>query len=246
MKFFRDLGSYLFFGWFYLANGFAIVLILPFLYLTSLRAEAHRSFFRLERIWARLVLLFCGLRPRVVWHYRPAKKEQYIIAPNHTSMLDIHLTLRLFRSRFLFVGKTELAKIPLFGYFYRRSNLLVDRKSYGSRRQVFEKAGEKLEKGLGLCIYPEGGAQDQKILAPFKLGAFRLAASHNIPIIPVSYPDCRKRLPFGARGSGPGPLRAVVHAPLYPREDSPEEARRLREECYHVILQSLEQSYAHR
>jgi 1-acyl-sn-glycerol-3-phosphate acyltransferase len=233
------LFSYLYVPWFYVANALAILLLLPFLFLSSLRKEWYPWFFQLERLWARLSLFFCGMWAVIDWEERPRADGQYIIVANHTSMIDIHLTLRVFYNRFLFIGKKELTKLPLFGYFYQKTNLLVDRKSLNSRREVFEKAGHALRDGVGLCIYPEGIAQDFKLLAPFKVGAFRLAVEHQVPIIPVSFYDSRFRLPFGIAGAGPGRLRVTVHKAIYPQSQDPQEAKRLKEASYNVISQAL-------
>lgn len=189
-----------------------------------------------------MVLFLCGFVPKVEWlGERPKKNDQYIICANHTSMVDIMLTLAVFPNRFLFIGKKELASLPLFGYFYKRTNILVDRSSLSSRKDVFNKAGEKLSEGLGMCIYPEGGAPREEItLAPFKMGAFRLAAEKNVPIIPATYLDCKAKFPFNFFKGYPGRLRVVVHPVLKPRENNPAEAERLKEECYRLILQPLQ------
>ncbi|HBK82377.1 MAG TPA: 1-acyl-sn-glycerol-3-phosphate acyltransferase, partial [Flavobacterium sp.] len=54
--------------------------------------------------------------------------KSYMLVANHTSMTDIMLMLCLVRNNpFVFVGKAELAKIPVFGFFYKRTCILVDR-----------------------------------------------------------------------------------------------------------------------
>lgn len=189
-----------------------------------------------------MVLFLCGFVPKVEWlGERPDKNGQYIICTNHTSMVDIMLTLAVFPNPFLFIGKKELASMPLFGYFYKRTNILVDRSSLSSRKQVFQKSADKLDEGLGLCIYPEGLAPREEItLAPFKMGAFRLAASKGVTIIPATYLDCKTKFPFNFFKGYPGRLRVVVHPFLKPRENNPAEAERLKEECYRLILQPLQ------
>jgi 1-acyl-sn-glycerol-3-phosphate acyltransferase len=42
-------------------------------------------------------------------------------------MADIMLMLAVVKNPFVFVGKRELAKVPLFGFFYKRTCILVDR-----------------------------------------------------------------------------------------------------------------------
>ena len=222
-------------------NLLVILLILPAIFITSLHRKTYHYFFPLARFWAKTVLYGSGFQPKVRWDYRPDRNGQYLICPNHTSMADILLTLALFPNEFLFIGKKELSKWPLFGYFYRRTNLLVDRSSLRSRKQVFEKASEIVKEGKGLCIFPEGGAPREEVtLAPFKSGAFRLAVAHQIPIIPVTYLDCKRRFPFSIWRGGPGRLRVVVHPLLEPQENSPEEAARLQSACYRIILQTLQ------
>ena len=51
--------------------------------------------------------------------------------------------------------------------------------------------------GYSICIYPEGLVPHPDVyLAPFKNGAFSLAIQHQMPIVPITLPDCKKRFPF--------------------------------------------------
>ena len=85
------------------------------------------------------------------------------------------------------MGKAELSKIPLFGFFYKRTCILVDRSSAQSRQAVFLRAQKRLKQGLSICIFPEGLVPDEEILlGEFKDGAFRLAINHNTPIVPIT------------------------------------------------------------
>lgn len=133
--------------------------------------------------------------------------------------------------------------MPLFGYFYKKTNLLVDRSSMRSRKTVFDRAAVKIDEGYGLCIYPEGGVPEPDVeLAPFKTGAFRLAVDKGITIIPVSYPDNKKHLPFDFTKGGPGLLRAIVHPFLEPKSNDAEEVQRLMEDCRSAIAAGLNYS----
>jgi 1-acyl-sn-glycerol-3-phosphate acyltransferase len=187
-----------------------------------------------------MVLLLSGFWPSVKWLEKPDKNGVYIICANHTSMVDIMLTLAIFPNCFLFIGKKELAKLPLFGYFYKRTNLLVDRKSLRSRIEVFERGAEQIDEGKGLCIYPEGGVPDEDILlAPFKSGAFRLAAQKDIPIIPVSYLNNKEHMPYDFKKGYPGVLKAVVHPFIIPKGEDDAEIERMKELCFNTIFEPL-------
>lgn len=158
-------------------------------------------------------------------------------------MVDIMITFAVFPNCFLFIGKKELASFPLFGYFYKKTNLLVDRKSLRSRRDVFDRAAVKIDRGIGLCIYPEGGVPKEDILlAPFKNGAFKLAVDKKVTIIPVTYPDNKRHLPFSFFRGYPGICRVIVHPFLTPKNGSLEEMERIKEECYRLIFTELKES----
>lgn len=233
--------TYIWRTWFYVAITIPIVLLFPFIFIVSQKESWYPLFFRLARLWGWMVLLLTGFVPKVTWLQKPEKDQLYIICPNHTSMIDIMMTLALFPNCFLFIGKKELAKIPLFGYFYRKTNLLVDRKSPRSRKDVFERAASKLDEGVGLCIFPEGGVPKEEItLAPFKNGAFKLAAEKRLPIIPVTFPDNKRHLPFDFSKGSPGVLRAVIHPFIEPQGEGPAEVERLKNECYATLRAGLE------
>ena len=226
--------------WFYISILIAIVVLFPFILITAQRESHYPGFFKLARVWAWIVLVLSGFWPRVSWAEKPEKDELYIICPNHTSMIDIMLTLAIFPNCFLFIGKRELARLPLFGYFYRKTNILVDRSSIISSQKAFHTAADKLKEGIGICIFPEGGVPDEDVeLARFKNGAFRLAAENQVKIIPVSFPDNKEHLPYDFNRGYPGILRAYVHPFLIPQADSPDEITRLRSLCYDVVLSGL-------
>jgi 1-acyl-sn-glycerol-3-phosphate acyltransferase len=239
-KLFKPI-NFLWHVWFYITIIIAILVLFPFIFVSSLTPKWYRSFFFFARIWAWIVLVLTGFWPRIKWNERPDPKGQYIIAPNHSSMIDIMLTLAIFPNCFLFIGKKELASMPLFGYFYKRTNLLVDRKSMRSRIEVFEKASKKIEEGYGVCVFPEGLVpRDQSVhLADFKNGAFKLSAENNIPIIPVTYYSCKRMMPFNWFRGYPGVLRGEVHSFLHPEQIEADVQNTLKRECYTVIFEAL-------
>lgn len=226
--------------WFILVILVAILLMLPLLYLTSLRKKDYPRFFPLARFWAKWVLFFTGFRVKRKVLAEPDPNAQYIICANHASTLDIMLTLAVVPNCFLFIGKKELARLPLFGFFYKRTNILVDRKSISSKKRVMDMSSERLQEGLSLCIYPEGGIPDPSIhLAPFKMGAFKLALDHHIPILPLTFADNKVKFPDNPYRGYPGTLRVTIHPPLEVEGLAPEDIHRLKDSCYEVIAGEL-------
>ncbi len=79
--------------------------------------------------------------------------------------------------------------------------------------EVFERAQKRLSQGLSICIFPEGGVPDDEsiLLDEFKDGAFRLALEHQIPIVPITFADNKKRFSYTFLSGSPGIMRAKVH-----------------------------------
>lgn len=160
---------------------------------------------------------------------------------NHTSMADIMLMLYATKNPFVFVGKKELAKIPLFGFFYKRTCILVDRENPRSRREVFQQADEKLKQGLSVCIFPEGGVPEESVVLDlFKDGAFRLAIEHKIPIAPMTFHDNKKRFSYTFFSGGPGKMRVMAHATIPTKMLEMEDKRMLKLETREIILNELQ------
>lgn len=228
--------------WFYVLITFSIILLFPILIVSILKKEWYPVFFKLARIWAKIILFGMGFFPKVVREQVPVKGKSYMLVANHTSMTDIMLMLYAVKNPFVFVGKKELGKIPLFGFFYKRTCILVDRKSAISRKQVFDSAQERLDNGLSICIFPEGGVpEDESILLDeFKDGAFRLAIDYGLPIIPITFHDNKKRHSYTFFSGSPGKMRVKMHAFILTENESKENKRYLKEKVRNIILKELQ------
>ncbi len=173
----------------------------------------------------------------------PEKDKSYMFVANHTSMTDIMLMLVATKNPFVFVGKKELAKIPLFGFFYKRTSILVDRSSAKSRQAVFLRAQRRLKQGLSVCIFPEGGVPDESVmLDEFKDGAFRMAINHKIPVVPLTFADNKKRFSYTFFSGGPGQMRVKIHKFFNTETLTIEDTKSLNKDCRNLILEQL-QSY---
>lgn len=225
--------------WYYIVMAAVIVAIMPFIYATSRKAEDYPKFFKWARIWAKTVMILMGLRMKVRGAEKIDPNAQYIICANHTSELDIMMTLAIVPNCFVFIGKKELAKLPLFGYFYKKTNILVDRSSVSSKRRAMQMSADKLNEGVGLCIFPEGGIPVNTDLAPFKMGAFKLAVDHQLPILTIAYPDNRKHFPEFFEGGYPGIVRAEVVGNDHTEGLGVDDIVELRERTFRRIFDAL-------
>ncbi len=243
MKFFRNIGYVLYRIWFYVLVTLPILVMFPILVLSILKDSWYPFFFRLARIWAKIILIGMGFYPKVKRDVVFEKGKSYMFVANHTSMTDIMLMLYVVtKNPFVFVGKAELAKIPVFGFFYKRTCILVDRSDVKSRHNVFIEAQKRLQRGLSVCIFPEGGVPDDEslLLNEFKDGAFRLAIEHKIPIAPMTFHDNKKRFSYTFFSGGPGVMRVRVHDIIPTGILELEDKRMLREQTRDIILKELQ------
>ncbi len=238
----KNVGHTLYRIWFYILVAVPIIIFFPFLLLATLSENTYPQFFWMARnLWAIPILFGMGCRPKVYREQELERGKSYMLVANHTSMLDIMLMLFLSKNPFVFVGKKELVKIPLFGFFYKRVCIMVDRTDSGSRTGVYRRAQRRLAQGLSICIFPEGGVPDDEtvLLDEFKDGAFKMAIAHKIPIVPISFYDNKKRFSFSFFSGGPGSIRAKVHTFFETGILDESDKATLREEVRTVIYEEL-------
>ena len=228
--------------WFYVLMTIPILIMFPFLVLSILTESGYPYFFKMARIWAKFILLGMGFRYKVDKEQEMEYRKSYMIVANHTSMADIMLMLALTKNPFVFVGKKELSKIPLFGFFYKRSCILVDRNSSKSKMEVFDLAQKRINQGLSICIFPEGGVPDDEsiLLDTFKDGAFRLAVDHGIPIAPITFADNKKRFSYTFFSGSPGKMRAKIYPIIETKGKTLEDRNALKQQVRQLILEPLE------
>ncbi|WP_418497853.1 lysophospholipid acyltransferase family protein [Flagellimonas sp.] len=237
----RHMGQFLYRVWFYLLVAVPIFLFFPLLLLATLSERTYPQFFWMARnLWARPILIGMGCVPKITREQQMERGKSYMLVANHASMLDIMLMLVVSRNPFVFVGKKELVKIPIFGFFYKRVCIMVDRDDIRSRTGVYRRAQRRLDQGLSICIFPEGGVPEEEIvLDEFKDGAFKMAIAHKIPVVPMTFHDNKKRFPFTMNHGGPGQIRAKVHHFFETGILSIEDTSTLREEVRDLILKEL-------
>lgn len=227
--------------WFYILVALPILVMFPILLISISKESWYPFFFKIARVWAKFILIGMGFNYKIEREQIPEKDKSYMFIANHTSMADIMLMLVSVKNPFVFVGKKELAKIPLFGFFYKRTCILVDRSSAKSRQAVFIRAQRRLKTGVSICIFPEGGVPEEHIeLDEFKDGAFRLAINHQIPIVPLTFADNKKRLSYTFFSGGPGKMRVKMHNFLSTVGLTIDNTKSLNEKGRHIILKQLQ------
>jgi 1-acyl-sn-glycerol-3-phosphate acyltransferase len=219
------------------------LILLPALCIPILFPSQFQLIGIINRWWARLMFSFIFIPYHTEYRSKLDPKKQYIFCPNHFSYLDIP-TVGLGSHNTIFVGKSEMAKVPLFGFMYSKLHITVDRSKLKSRYASLAKSLQAIDEGKSLVIYPEGGIVTEKepVLSKFKDGAFRVAIEKQIPIVPVTIPFNWIILPPDEFLLRWHPLKVIFHEPIDTSQLTLKDLDSLKEKVYHVIDDELKKN----
>jgi 1-acyl-sn-glycerol-3-phosphate acyltransferase len=167
-----------------------IVLFFPvifFVWLITIPFDKNRTITHWLLIYQAIIISY--LVP--IWKIKVEGREKvvagttYIIIANHQSILDI-LVLNCLRYRYKWISKIETLKVPVLGWYVKMADYItVDRGNKDSKEKMLEDAYMYLKKEISIMIFPEGTRSADKEIGFFKRGAFQLALSTDLPILPV-------------------------------------------------------------
>lgn len=187
----------------------------------------------------RLCRLYFGLELAGTQHI-PATGP-LLITPNHQTYADPPLVSIPIRYRVHYMAWDRLFRVPVFGWMIRRLRAFpVDIE--GADRRATREAVRLLRAGHALMIFPEGGRSPDGRVTEFRLGAFRLAAAHRVPVLPVTIAGGHDVWPPGRALPRPGRIRITYHPVQHADSGAPprEAARDLAERTRRLIVGALE------
>lgn len=200
MKIFKEILGRVFALWAF--TTFIITFLIIFIpsMLTWLMPEpkGQHVFIKIARLWMNvwLHLAGCPIKIKGKENFKPG--HTYVVTCNHNSLMDVPLSCPYIPGPNKTIAKASFAKIPLFGFFYMKGSILVDRKNEQSRRKSIEKMKAVLNNEMHLCIYPEGTRnRSAEPLKKFHDGAFKIAKETSSAIIPAVIFNTKKVLPTG-------------------------------------------------
>jgi len=218
---------------------FVIVFLLLFPFF--LIAIALPKFFKLpgiiNRIWAWIYFPVIGLPWRVEYRKKLDPSKRYIFCPNHFSYLDIAI-MGLNKHDTIFVGKSQMEKIPLFGFMYRKLHITVDRDKLSSKYSTFTRSLAALDAGKSLVIFPEGGIVTHRppVMGRFKDGPFRAAIEKQVELVPVTIPFNWIILPDSRYlRLNWKPMKLIFHEPINPAGYTLKDMDSFKETVHHII-----------
>ncbi len=168
--------------------------------------------YRICRFWADAALICWVIHHKNIYETIHDPRHPVVFVFNHISYLDIPFLLKTFNKQTIrILGKAEMAKIPIFGYIYKKAAVMVERGDAEHRAKSVNILKAVLRKNISIVIAPEGTFNmTNKPLKEFYNGAFRIAIETKTPIKPVLFLDAYDRLNYHSVFSfSPGRSRAV-------------------------------------
>ena len=165
---------------FMILSAVALVVCYPF-------DRGRRVVHELSRI---LVRIFFAIPPfwrqRVEGLERIDRRQRYVIAVNHNTVIDIP-TLYYIPLNFRWVSKREVFRVPFFGqYLVLHGDICIDRgRAAEALEQMVRKGKMWIGRGASIAIFPEGTRSKDGEIHRFKAGAFTLAREAGVDILPV-------------------------------------------------------------
>lgn len=151
---------------------------------------------KILRRWSLVWGFLIGLRYRKTGWKDAYGQSPMVMITNHNSFLDTPLSYVNIRAPFRTLAKRELLRVPVMGFIFKTSGIMVDRSSAESRKASFERMLESMRLGESLLIYPEGTQnRTQEPMQPFYDGAFKLAIATQLPILPIVSIHTRRTMP---------------------------------------------------
>ena len=128
---------------------------------------------------------------------QPQPGRATILMCNHSSLLDIPLSLQAFpQASIRMLAKKELSYIPIMGKGMVAAEFpFINRKNHRQAIQDLEKVKQLLESGIVMWIAPEGTRSPNGELGIFKKGGFITAINTKAIIIPMGIRGANQILP---------------------------------------------------
>ncbi len=175
-----------------------MILALPFIMIAALFGIQGGNFiYKVCRYWASLWYITVGILHKEIYEAPHNKNKQYIFIGNHISYLDIPPVILCIHQPFRALGKYEMVNVPIFGWIYKATVILVDRRDSDKRAKSVRALKAALARGISIFLFPEGTFNETgKPLKDFFDGAFRIAIETQTDIKPILFVDTLERLHY--------------------------------------------------
>lgn len=199
----------------------------------------------IERVahgWSRLWLLAAGVELTVSGTEHVSPDRSYVVVANHASNLDIMACFLALPVPIRFLAKKELFRVPILAPAMRAIGIVeVDRQArVAVHEQINSQARKLVATGRSVIVYPEGTRSRHGRLGPFKKGAFTMAVSAGLPVLPVTIVGSGEAWPAGSWLVRGGPVTVTIDPPVETEGLTQAATNQLRDDVRAVIEKRLD------
>ena len=197
---------------------------------------------KIIRVWSRVWLAASGTKLEVEGAENIDPKRSYVVVANHLSTLDIMACLLAVPLPIRFLAKKELFRVPVLAQGMRMVGIIeVDREARGAvHSEVNRQSRELIEKGRSLIIYAEGTRPRNGVMKPFKKGAFTMAITSGLPVLPLSIHGSYEAWPPGTPLVRGGVIKVILDKPVETEGMTTSDTGDLRNQVREVIAGRVE------
>ncbi len=197
---------------------------------------------RVARAWSWVWLAVGGVHLEVIGREHVDRSQSYVVVSNHLSNFDIMAHFAALPIPIRYLAKKELFRIPLLAPAMRAIGIVeVDRTAgVAIHEQVNRQARHNIEEGRSLIIYPEGTRTRTGELREFKKGAFTIAVTLGLPILPVSIHGTWEAWTPESKLIHGGHVKVIIHPAIDTSGFGLKDADRVRAEAKTTIAESYE------
>lgn len=190
--------------------------------------------------WGKLIILITFCRVKIIGTQTLKKGQSYIVVCNHQSLYDILTIYGYLPVEIKWVMKKELEKMPFVGVACKvLGHVFVDRRNSDKARQSLIDAKEDVSDGVSAFFFPEGSRSLDGELVQFKKGAFRMAKTLELPILPITISGANKVMPAKSLIICPHEIRLTIHEPIMADVVTTETANELARRAKSLIISAL-------
>jgi 1-acyl-sn-glycerol-3-phosphate acyltransferase len=199
----------------YLFVGIYVLLSTPVGLMWILFTGKAALIFKLARLCIRMSGLIFGIRVIAEGKEKIDPNQTYVFLSNHQGNFDGPVLLHVIGRDLRALIKRELMSLPLLSIVFKRIDYIpIERLNPKQSRSGIELGAKLLKEGTSFFAFPEGTRSRDGQLGAFKKGAFIMAITAQVPIIPITILNSREIQPPGQYGIRPGCIRVVIHDPI--------------------------------
>jgi len=166
-------------------------------------------------IWSKLTCMITLCPVKVTGRELIDSKKSYVFIANHQGAYDIFLIYGYLGQPVKWVMKQSLRKIPAVGYACEKCGFIfVDSSSPQAAAKTIKEAEKRLKNGASVFLFPEGSRTENGELGNFKKGAYQMAMSLNLPVVPVTINGSFQVMHRDTFFITPHRMELIIHEPV--------------------------------